>query len=299
MQTSVRCHLYSAITILLWSYAYVGTRFVVTESDIGTSELAFIRNFVSALIFVTVLWVNKTPLPALRDIPIFFLAGGVGFVIHTITFSIGLETITGGTSSVLQSTIPLMTAAMGVVVFKEKLSWKSWGAMFIAFAGTVILSLWGGIFSVNLGTLWSLFAAACLAFYNIIQRHLPHRKVRPYDSLQITAYCFISATIISLFVLPSAYQQFAETSALVKITTVCLGIFPSAIAFVFWSKAISMTTSLATVTNYIFLTPFAVFLVCYAVLDEIPDGGTFIGGILILTGLWLFNLAMRTSQKNP
>ena len=299
MRTSVRCHLYSAVTILLWSYAYVGTRFVVTESAIGTAELAFIRNFVSALIFISVLCVTKTPLPALRDVPLFLLAGGVGFVIHTITFSMGLETITGGTSSVLQSTIPLMTAAMGVLVFREKLSWKSWGAMLIAFAGTAVLSLWSGIFSINIGTLWSLLAAACLAFYNIIQRHLPHREIRPYEPLHITAYCFISATLISLFMLPSAYGQFSEASGLVQLTTVCLGIFPSAIAFVFWSKAISMTKNLASVTNYIFLTPFAVFLVCYLVLDEIPDGGTFIGGILILAGLWLFNISMRTSQENP
>lgn len=122
MPVSTRCHVYSIITILLWSYAYVGTRFVMTESTMDTPELAFIRNGVSALIFIAVLWMKKIPRPSLRDVPIFLFAGGVGFVIHTITFSIGLKTITGGTSSVLQSTVPLMTAALAMLVFKENLS---------------------------------------------------------------------------------------------------------------------------------------------------------------------------------
>lgn len=165
--------------------------------------------------------------------------------------------------------------------------------MLIAFTGTIVLSLWNGVFSIDVGIAWSLLAAACLALYNIIQSYLPQRKTRPYGPLQITAYSFISATFLSIFMLPSAYTQFVGAHTHVKLIAVCLGIFPSAIAFIFWAKAISITTNLATVTNYIFLTPFAVFLLCYLFLDEVPDTGTFIGGFLILTGLWFFNRSMR------
>ena len=68
MPVSTRCHVYSIITILLWSYAYVGTRFVMTESTMDTPELAFIRNGVSALIFIAVLWMKKIPRPDRKSV---------------------------------------------------------------------------------------------------------------------------------------------------------------------------------------------------------------------------------------
>lgn len=292
-------HFYALTTIVLWSYAYVGTRLIMLDHSIGAAELAFIRNLTGSLLFVAFLLIKKTALPALKDLPVFLLAGFLGFGLYMFIFSKGLETITGGTSAILLATIPLFTAILSSAIFKEKLPLLGWLGLLLAFAGTAVLSLWNGAFSVNIGVAWTLGAAVSMSFYNILQRYLARRAVRPYNSLQITAYSFMAAVLLTAFLLPSAAGQFTAASDSTKLMAVTLGIFPSALAFLSWAKAISLASSLTSVTNYLFLVPVAALIACFIAMDELPDAGALVGGAVILSGLWLFNKALHIRQKIP
>lgn len=291
-----RSHFYSTATIIIWSYAYVGTRLIVTEHSVGSAELCFIRNSIAMLLFILLMLARRTHLPALRDIPIFLLSGGFGFALYMYMFAKGLETITGGTSAILLATIPLITAVISSLVFQEKLPLLGWLAMGVSFSGAALLSLWHGTFSVDVGVAWTLAAAVAMSLYNIIQRYLARRAVRPYDSLQITAYSFIAAVALSLFLVPSSAEQFMAASSKTRLLIVTMGIFPSALAFLLWAKAISIANSLNSVINYLFLVPFVVLIACFLALDELPDEGALVGGPIILVGLWLYNKAMRLQQ---
>lgn len=291
-------HVYALTTIILWSYAYVGTRIIVLEQSIGAAELGFIRNLTGSLFFIALLLIKKTALPPLRDVPLFLLAGLLGFGLYMFVFTKGMQSITGGTSAIILSTIPLFTAVLSALFFKEKLSPPAWLALLIAFSGTVILSLWNGAFSVNIGVGWTLIAAVSMSLYNIMQRYLARRAVRPYNSLQITAYSFLGAVLLTVFMLPSAADQFIAASGHTRLLAIMLGIFPSALAFLAWAKAISLGKSLTSVTNYLFLVPFAALIACFIALGELPDAGALVGGAVILSGLWLFHRALHR-QATP
>jgi drug/metabolite transporter (DMT)-like permease len=73
-----------------------------------------------------------------------------------------------------------------------------------------------------------------------------------------------------------------------------LGIFSSAIAYISWAKAISKSPKTSSVSNYMFLTPFLTGILGIAIINEKPDIQTVIGGILILTGMFLYNFGAKT-----
>ena len=76
---------------------------------------------------------------------------------------------------------------------------------------------------------------------------------------------------------------------------VFLGIFPSAAAYLCWTKALSISPRTSLVTNYMFLTPFLSMLLDFAVRGGLPEASTFMGGAVIMGALVLFSLAGRRS----
>lgn len=289
-------HFYALAAIFLWSFAYAGSRFVVTGGHISAYELSFIRNFTAMLCFAALLVARRQPVfPALRDIPIFLVGGLLGFAMYIALFNKGLETINGGTSATLVATVPLLSTAVASALFKEKLPRLALASMLISFSGVAVLSLWGGGLSVNIGIVWTLAAAVVVSLYNVIQRYIANvRKTRRYSPLQITAYNFFGAVLLSLYLLPSTAQQFMAAPAAHQWAGVLMGIFPSAAAFLLWTKAFSCAKSTSSVVNYLFVMPVFAIAACYFMLGETPGMETIAGGAIILSGLWLFNRAMHS-----
>lgn len=93
--------------------------------------------------------------------------------------------------------------------------------------------------------------------------------------------------------LPEAAMQIADAPAMQIWLVVFLGICPSAVAYLFWARALSLAPSTSNVSNYMFLTPFLALLLEYAVTGELPGAATFAGGGIIMASLAVFVLAGR------
>lgn len=293
LQKIPRNHLYAALAVFIWGFSYLGTRLVLVDNTFTSANLGFLRNLTAFAFFVVLLAVNRMGLPRLRDWPIFFVCGGIGFGYYLILFNKGMETLNGATSCIVLATGPLITALLASLAFKEKLGPAAWGSMFMAFGGTAVLALWGGAFNVEVGVFWTLGAALFISVFNIIQRQLSRR----YSSVQITAYSFLTAVPLTIFLAPGAMGEFMAAPALHKAAAILMGIFPSAVGYLFWAKALSVTDNTSTVVNYMFLTPFIALILCYLFLGELPNAGTLVGGAIILSGLWLFNTSMHRRRE--
>lgn len=292
LESNNKSHFYAFATVSLWAFAYVFTRWIT--SDFNPSALSLLRCGTAALIFMVVLRAKGLGLPARRDWPLFLLSGALGLSVYYIFFNLGLQTITATTSCIIMAMTPLLTALAASFTFAEKLPAAAWLALGIAFGGILILSLWNGGFSVDVGALWSLAAALCLTGYNLIQRY--SRKMH-YSPLQVTAYSFFGGTLLLLFFLPEAVGDFVRASWLQRGIVIFLGIFPSAIAYMFWTKAMNLTASTSSVANYMFLTPFLALVLGLIILDEMPHAGALLGGAVILGGLGLFSFSTRKQIK--
>ena len=88
--------------------------------------------------------------------------------------------------------------------------------------------------------------------------------------------------------LPASIEEARTASFALVSYVVFLGVFPSAIAYITWTKAFVKAERTSYVTNYMFITPFLTTLQGFLLVGELPDSATVIGGAIILSGALLF-----------
>ena len=106
--------------------------------------------------------------------------------------------------------------------------------------------------------------ALAISAYNVIQR----LYANGYTSLQITAYSFFTATVMLAGFLPESIRQIESAPLSHVIAVIFLGVFPSALAYLLWAKALSFAATTSDVTKFMFLTPLLSFVLGYVVISE-------------------------------
>lgn len=278
---------YAFATVALWSSAFVFTK--VALQSFSSTGLGFLRCAIASVTLYVVLRMKKIGLFGWRELPRFVFSGALGFSIYLYTFNKGSETLTAATGAILTSTAPILTALLAFFLFRERLRMIGWAALLLAFAGVLVLMLWNGTVSINGGVFWMLAASFAISGYNVMQREL----AGAYSSLQITAYSFFTATAMLAGFLPESVREIMSAPAPHVAAVVFLGVFPSALAYLLWARALSFASNTSEVTKFMFLTPLLSLVLGYAVISELPGPETWIGGAVILCGLGLFHAAGR------
>lgn len=291
MKNHASSHLFASITVLVWASGFALTK--VALGFFSPNTIGFLRYAISSLLLLPIVFIKKLRLPALRDIPVFFASGAAGFFFYMITFNKGMETLSSATSSILIATAPILTALLASFLLKERLPVIGWIAVAIEFTGVLVLMLWGGVLSIGTGMVWMMCAALLISIYNLLQRRL----TRKYSPLQATAYSIFAGTILLLWFLPETIPQLVRAPLIPLGAVILMGIFPSTVGYVCWSKALSITQKTSTVTNYMFLTPFLSTLLGFLFILEVPGSSTVVGGLIILLGLVLFRISEKPSTK--
>jgi len=276
-------HFYAICTIFLWASAYVFTK--VALNYFSAFSLGFLRYFVASIVLIIAASIKKIGLPDVKDIPKFILSGLLGFTLYMIAFNIGSKTLASTTGSIIISSVPILTALFASISLKERLKALSWIAILIEFSGILVLMLWDGILSINIGALWMFGAALLLSGYNITQR----QYTKKYTAFQSTTYSIVAGSILLFVFSPEAIPQIIQAPLSQVLVVIYLGIFPSAIAYICWSKALSIAKKTSDVSNYMFVTPLLSLILGYIVILEVPDIATYVGGAIILFGLLIFN----------
>ena len=278
-----KCKLFAFGTVFLWASAFVFTK--VALQYFTSSALGVFRYIVASITLLIIGYIKRIGFPATRDIPKFLFSGAVGFTLYMVTFNKGSETLTSATSSIIIAIAPVLTAAFSCFIFGERIKFKGWLSIGLSFMGILFLTLWNGIFSIDIGIIWMLGAAILLAIYNITQR----QYVRKYTAFQSTSYSIFAGTVLLLIFLPEAVPQLVNADIKAYLVIIYLGIFPSAIAYIWWGKALTLAKITSEVTNFMFVTPVIAAVMGSIVISEFPSIETYIGGGIILAGLILFN----------
>ncbi|MFT4302786.1 MAG: DMT family transporter [Desulfovibrio sp.] len=279
--------IYAFLTVFLWSSAYVFTK--IALESFSFASLALLRCGVASLCLGAVLVVKKRPFPGMASLPWFVVSGVTGFALYILVFNMGSASLNPTTSCVIISTSPIITALLAQLFFKENLGPLRWIALALAFCGILVMTLWGGSFSISDGTVWMLAAAFCISAYNIMQRLLAKR----IEPLTITAYSFFAGTLLLAPFMPDAVEQLGTAPASHLWLVIFLGACPSALAYVLWVKALSIAPTTGNVSNYMFMTPFLALLLEYGVTKNLPGFPTFAGGGIIMASLGIFIWASR------
>lgn len=283
MNAKKKVNLLGFATVILWASAFPISK--VALQYYSVNALGVMRCLIAAIFLLVIGQVKHIRKPKKQDIPRFLLSGALGFSLYMVTFNTGVQTLTSATSSILIATTPVMTAIVTTFLYKEKIATMGWIAIGIEFVGILVLTLWDGVFSINIGILWTLAAAVVFCAYNIYQKQL---SARGYETLEITTYSMMGGAFLLFFFLPQGVPQVMKAPLHQIFVILYLGIAPSAIAYLLWGKALSIAEKTSDVTNFMFVTPLLSVVMGFLILKEIPSVGTFVGGAIILVGLVLF-----------
>lgn len=282
---------YALATVFCWSLAFVFTR--MTLPYFSAAALGCLRYLIASCALLVIAVVTRIAPPRRRDWPWFLLSGFFGFFLYMLVFNQGLVSVPAATASVVNATVPVLTASIAGVVYRERIGRDQWAAIVIELIGIVVLTVMSGGLTARHGLVWLFLAALSLSTYNILQRRLTQQ----YSAMQASTYSIFCGTLMLAVFAPSAFRQLAAAPASQWTYLVLLGVFPSAVAYVSWSVAFSKAQRTSQVSSFTVLTLFFTSLLGLLILGETPNAATLCGGGITLVGVLLFNHSASVREK--
>ena len=86
------------------------------------------------------------------------------------------------------------------------------------------------------------------------------------------------ASVMLIWCLPAAFQEITDATVGQIGIVISLGIFPSALAYFAWTKAIRLAVNTGRLANYMYLTPLLALLLAFFIFRDMSGTETFIGG---------------------
>jgi drug/metabolite transporter (DMT)-like permease len=190
-------------------------------------------------------------------------------------------------------------ALLGLIILHERLAWYQVAGILLAAFGVLLVVTKGDLVAVTTGKLGApgdflvLISAPNWAIFSTLsrpglQKHPPTRMM-----FFVMSFGWVFTTI--LFFATSGLKQITLIPWDGWITITFLGVFCSGIAYIFWYDALK-TLPVAQTGAFLYLEPIITVIVAALVLKEALLLATLVGGITILTGVWLVNRPKRETK---
>jgi len=279
------------ICLILWASAFAGIRLGLR--GFGPGELALLRFIIASMSLLVYGLVTRLPLPAIRDVPVLFLMGFLGFTVYHVGLNAGEVSVPAGAASFIIASVPVFSTLLAVMFLGERLTALGWAGVFVSFLGVSLISVGTGSgLRFEPGALFIVLAAISESLFFVLQKPLLSR----YSGLQLTAYTIWTGTLFMMVYLPGLVSQIGRAPAACTLAAAYLGIFPAAIGYVVWSFALSRT-ELSRVTSSLNLSPVLSLGIAFIVLREIPTAVSLAGGITTLAGVILLNTRGKAKRS--
>ena len=220
------------------------------------------------------------------------LVGGIGLGVAMITFIWSITNTTAAITLLCLAAMPFITALLGFLFLKEKISTSVWVAISIATIGIIIMSVGNSEKNTILGLVFGVVSAIGFSIFSVSLRW---RKETPkFTTVAIAGlFCFLFSGVIILsndvsFLSTSKNEALFATHG----SLVCLGL----ILYSIGSKNIpAAELTLLSLTEIIG----GIFWVWLPILgiNEVPSTNTIIGGFLIFSSIIYYSLIIQHNRR--
>ena len=220
------------------------------------------------------------------------IMGGAGLAMAMITFIWSISNTTAAVTLLCLAAMPFITAMLGFLFLREKISITVWISILVAAFGIIVMAL-GNVEKNTLPGL--IFGLASALGFSIFSVSLRWRKDTPKFTTVAVAglFCFIFSSIFIL-INDLSFLSTNKNEALFAThgTLVCSGL----ILYSIGSKNLPATDltllSLTEVIGGIFW----VWLPWLGI-NEVPSTNTIIGGFFIFVAIIYYSLIMQTNRR--
>ncbi|HVV68269.1 MAG TPA: DMT family transporter [Gammaproteobacteria bacterium] len=272
--------------VVSWASAFVGIRIGLKGYSPGS--VALLRYLIASMgMLFLYLFFSKRDKPALKDMPLIFFTGVVGFGIYNIALNYGEITVSSGITGFIISQMPVIVTLLAPLLLKEKIAKSAWVGLGVSVVGVGLIaiahrgdgsgsSLQGNL---DLGIWYLIIAVFCGAIYAVCNKILTPK----YHPIELTAYTMWSGTFILLFYTPTLWTEVKTVSMSATLACVYLGAFPGFIGYLAWSYALRYMPA-SRASNYLFLMPLVATGLGWLLLGEVPKLLALCGGVVALVG---------------
>jgi drug/metabolite transporter (DMT)-like permease len=188
---------------------------------------------------------------------------------------------------------PIVLVLISIPMLRQKISWKSIGAMILSFSGVVLVSTQGGTVGDDpenvTGIVLALSTSIIWAFYFIFNTR---------DSRDPVIRLFLNFLFASIYLLAGGFlkEQILPGSIHGWIAGIYVGIFEMGVTFVLWLSAMQLAKTTDRISNLVYIAPFLNLLLVNQVLGEKIFLTTVFGIILLVSGIVIQNLIARHAK---
>jgi drug/metabolite transporter (DMT)-like permease len=275
---------YALITVLFWST--VATAFKIGLIEFDPSRLIYIATITTLIvIFIIIAFSGKLKLFRELNFKQLLLHSVMGllspFAYYLIIFK-AYSILPAQVAQPINMIWPIVLVIMSIPLLGRKIGWKSMVALLISFLGVVFISSQGNFknfsdlnpFGIIL-CIGSAFVWATYWIFNI--------KSKVDDLIGLFLNFFFGFIYLTIYI--SIFSRFDFTFSKSLAAGIYIGIFETGISFVFWMKAMSLTSNSAKIANLIYLAPFLSLVFIHFILGEKIFSTTILGLFFIISAI--------------
>ncbi|SHF55408.1 Permease of the drug/metabolite transporter (DMT) superfamily [Mariniphaga anaerophila] len=293
MKSIEKSYLYAGLSVLLWST--VATSFKLGLSELDFIQLIFYASATSVIILFFILVIQKkTKLLMQQTVGQLInsmVLGALNPLLYYLVLFKAYSLLPAQLAQPLNMVWPIVLTLLSVPLLGQKIGKWSIAGLVISFAGVVLISSQGGLSgfqntSLN-GVLLALGSSVLWALYWVL-------NVRDKRDGIVKLFLNFFFGLIFLAVTVFFFTEFRIEPGTGLYAAIYIGIFEVGVTYVFWMKAMQLSTNNAKIGNLIFLTPFLSLIFIRFILKETLFITTFAGLACIIAGI----LVQRFDKKN-
>ncbi|MFD2169469.1 DMT family transporter [Tumebacillus lipolyticus] len=216
---------------------------------------------------------------------------GLFLGLHFIFWIGSLQYTTVASSTILITLQPIFVMVIAYFTLNERTAWQAWVGASIALIGSALIGI--GDFQISGGALWgdllSLLGTLVVSGYLVIGQHLRGEM----SSMVYSLLVYIFAIVVMFFYCLWEGYSLVGYSGKEWFLFVLLAIVPTIFGHTLFNWLLKYVNA-ATISMAILGEPIGASLLAYLLLGESISSAQWVGGAIILSGIWLF---LRTQKR--
>ena len=259
----------------------------LAQSDINVFTASFLRFGIGFVIILPYLFYSKFNVYKTNNIKLHFIRGIINVPTMYVGFAalmfIPLEQI-----QALHFIVPLLVTFLAVFFFKEKIRFVRISALIIGLIGMLVM-LRPGIIEMNIGVYMVLFSSMIWSFIIIITKFLSKND----SPITILTYQYSLVTFFSFFIVIFFWET---PSSIIFLYTFLAALSGTVLhlALIYSYKLVDLTL----IQPFTFLSLIWASLFGYYIFGEEPDIFTWLGAIIIFSGVLIIFYRESYLKKN-
>ena len=278
---------------ILWSFGSLVVRYIEDARSVPWQYL-FFRGATIFVLLNLYLFIKegKSFTENYKKIDLSVFIGGMGFATAFMGFIWSVTHTSVAVTLLMLAAMPFMTAILGYIFLKEKVSFTTFTAIIIAAIGIIFMALNSSKLGSLFGLLLGLVSALGFSIGSVSLRW--NKRTPTFTTVALAGlFCAIISFVVLIFNESSFFTTFRNSSlSALHGTLVCSGLILYSIGSKSLPAADLTLLSLTEVLGGIFWVWLPIFGI-----NEIPTANTIIGGFIITFAILFYSLNTKRNRR--